>query len=264
MLIQMGRVGSGLALLGVLATPGRLHAQAPRALETLDARRDASAPGMPPDTTAAHVARLTLIAAQRVAAQHHVTPLATRDGAPGAETWSQVPLIGYESSSMIIDPVHDRLVMYGGTAEHEPSADVWVKPLSGDAPWTPLAVEGPRPSARSAHLAVYDPVGERMIVYGGVAHTDDAAVWARSLSGTPRWTQIVSGASGPGTSMQGCAVYHPIHRQVLVFGTYAFEQDQLRNDLWALSLSAPAHWTLLEPAGTGPSPQTMSAAIYDP
>src|SRR5439155_6755856 len=202
--IQMGRVCSRLALLGVLCTPGKLHAQPPHALAELDVRRDASAPGAPPDTMAAHEARLMLIAAQRVASQHHVTPLATRDGAPAAETWSQVPLIGYEFSSMIIDPVHDRFVMYGGTAEHEPSADVWVKPLSGDAPWTPLVVEGPRPSARSSHFAVYDPVGERMIVYGGVAHTDDAAVWALSLSGTPRWTQIVSGASGPGSSMQAC------------------------------------------------------------
>lgn len=264
MLIQMGRICSLLALFGVLSTPEQAHAQAPRALETLDAPREASAPGAQLDTTAAHMARLMFVAAQRAASQRHAAPFASRDDAPAAETWSQVPLIGYESSSMIIDPVHDRVVVYGGAAEHEPTADVWVKPLSGDAPWTPLAVEGPRPPARSSHLAVYDPVGERMIMYGGAAHTDDAAVWALSLSGTPRWTQIVSGASGPGISMQGCAVYDPIHRQILVFGTYAFEQDQLENDLWALSLSAPAHWTLLAPSGPRPSPQTMSAAIYDP
>jgi hypothetical protein len=264
MLIQMGRVCALLALFGVLAPPGKSRAQAQGPREEWVVRREASAPGTPPDTAAAHVARLALMAAQRVASNRQVSPQASRDDAPAAESWSQVPLIGYEFSSMIIDPVHDRYVMYGGAAEQEPSADVWVKPLSGDAPWTPLAVEGPRPSARSAHLAVYDPVGERMIVYGGVAHTDDAAVWALSLSGTPRWTQIVSGASGPGISMQGCAVYDPIHRQILVFGTYAFERDQLENDLWALSLSAPAHWTLLEPSGTRPSPQTMSTAIYDP
>src|SRR2546422_4506009 len=74
-------------------------------------------------------------------------------------TWDPVHLIGFSSPGLIADPGRDRLLICGGLdADGNLTADVWTKPLSGAAPWALLDISGPRPPARSAHAAIYDPV----------------------------------------------------------------------------------------------------------
>ena len=56
---------------------------------------------------------------------------------------------------------------------------------------------GTPPSARDGHTAIYDPVRDRMVVFGG----DDGAlrndVWALTLSGSPAWSALAPVGTPP-------------------------------------------------------------------
>lgn len=68
----------------------------------------------------------------------------------------------------VIDPDRDALVIFGGFGGNPPTFldDVWIYPLAG-LPWTEMSDTSPRPSARDAIQAAYDPVGRRIIVPAG-------------------------------------------------------------------------------------------------
>ena len=113
-------------------------------------------------------------------------------------------LLGSNGSNLIIDPVRDRLVLFGqsnylGYANH-----VWTRSLAGDAEWEPLEISGPYPPAAIAGTSIYDPVRQRMIVDGGL---QGGGVWALSLTGTPAWTQLAASEMGPGHSEGIVGVY---------------------------------------------------------
>src|SRR2546430_17520862 len=152
--------------------------------------------------------------------------------------------------------------MYGGFDGFEARGDVWIKPLSESGPWTALDVKGPRPANRGAHTAVYDPLGQRMIVYGG--HAPDGtggAVWALSLAETPTWTPLDTGAHGPGDRSGARAVYDPLNFRMVVFGGYSWDVDSLEDEVWVLSLAGTPQWTQLSARGTVPRRETQTAAI---
>lgn len=74
--------------------------------------------------------------------------------------------------SGIYDPVRQRMVIFGGQAEFAVVANssnlVWELSLDGTSKWTALTtLETPGPYGRQSHSAIYDPVRDRMIIYGG-------------------------------------------------------------------------------------------------
>ena len=83
------------------------------------------------------------------------------------------------------------MVVFGGMSGATPKNDVWELALGTTREWKLLKPTGTPPPARRGHVAIYDPVGDRMIVQGGsgLSYLNDA--WALSLSGgTPAWTQL--------------------------------------------------------------------------
>src|SRR5439155_27020807 len=130
---------------------------------------------------------------------------------------------GYHA--MIYDPVRDRLLVFGGVDLSKPSFesvnDVWATPHGGTPAWTAVAATGTPPPARYDHTAIYDPVRDRLIVFGGQGTgglLND--VWALALSGTPAWTQI-SAAGTPPTGRAGhSAIYDATRDRMVVFGGF--------------------------------------------
>jgi hypothetical protein len=174
-------------------------------------------------------------------------------------TWTRMGPVQSEAASMIEDPVGQRLVVFGG----EPLAygwpnDVWTLSLGDELGWTVLAPTGTRPSPRFFHSATYDPVRQRMVVYGGLSGglvVDD--LWVLSLTDTPAWMQL-----SPSTPLSGqyalSAIYDPVRDRVIFFGGS-------NNAVWALSLAGTPTWTqLLPPSATPPVALTYHSAIYDP
>jgi hypothetical protein len=83
------------------------------------------------------------------------------------------------------------MVVFGGITGPSVRNDVWELTLTPPRQWTQLKPTGTAPAARRGHVAVYDPVGDRMIVQGGFGTSSLNDAWALSLSGaTPVWTQL--------------------------------------------------------------------------
>jgi hypothetical protein len=185
----------------------------------------------------------------------------------GTPAWSALiptstaPVARWQHTA-IYDPVRDRMVVFAGW-DSGPRNDVWVFSLSGTPAWSSLSPTGIPPPARGSHTALYDPVRDRMVVFGGYdgGYRNDA--WALSLSGTPAWSALVPTGTPPTARAYHTAIYDPVRDRMLVFGGWD-QSHTYRNDVWALSLSGPPAWSVLSPTGTPPTARQYHTAIYDP
>jgi hypothetical protein len=167
---------------------------------------------------------------------------------------------------MIYDPVRDRLLVFGGassTSYYFP--EVSALSLSGTPTWTTLATSGTAPPGRSYHVAIYDPVRDRMLVYGGYNGYPLTDLWALSLAGTPKWSKLQPvGAPSP-PSNQPTAVYDPVGDRMLVYGGFDFALGSEQSRLIALSLATnPPSWAELHPGGVSVPARYAHSAVYDP
>ena len=193
----------------------------------------------------------------------------------GTPTWSLIgtssvdtpgPRSGHRA---IYDAEGDRLVEFGGYGNPQGFtnwlSDTWALPLAPGGTWEELAASPNEsvPAVRRDHVAVFDPDGDRMVVFGGLAPsgtTDD--VWALGFSGTPEWTRLTP-ATGPSRRYVHAGAFDSARRRLLVFG--GIDDVGYLNDVWALSLSDPPAWTNLTPSsGAAPERREGAAAAYDP
>ncbi len=192
----------------------------------------------------------------------------------GVPAWSRLAVSGTPpppryALSMVYDPVRDRLLVFGGTVDGRSSfGDLWQLTLSGTPTWTQLAVGGAPPS-RFGHVAVYDPVGDRMILFGGSADavTFYGDTWQLSLAGTPAWTQLSFSGSTPQRRYYSTAAYDPNgQRMLLVSGSVLISPPfpTLQGDLWALKLAGTPAWTKLTPLSGFTPAEAQAASFYDP
>lgn len=166
----------------------------------------------------------------------------------------------------IYDPVRDRILMFGGYTSSPAGTrdELWELSLSGSPAWTLLSPVGTPPPSRAHHTAIYDPAGDRMIVYGGYSSGPSgptlADVWQLALSGTPTWSPLAPGGNpGPGPRLGHTAVLDAERSRMLVY-----IPDAAQDTVWALGLTAPEAWTaLLPPAGPGTN-RSFHVAAFDP
>jgi hypothetical protein len=128
--------------------------------------------------------------------------------------------------------------------------------LQAGSPWAPVP-----PPALWVHSTVYDPIRDRLIVFGGQGYggsTND--VWAFSLSGIPHWTRLSPSGTPPSARAFHSAVYDSLLDRMIVFGG---NDGAACNDVWALSFSGNATWAKLTPSGTPPPPREWHTAVLD-
>ena len=103
-----------------------------------------------------------------------------------------------------------------------------------EAAWTALAPNGTAPGGRYWHSTTYDPVRDRVVVFGGFTGTkylNDA--WALSLAGTPAWRTLVPVGISPSAREGHSAIYDPARDRLVVFGGYT--GSRALADVWAMS-----------------------------
>ncbi len=199
----------------------------------------------------------------------------------GTPTWT--PLAPYDTlvrerrdHTAIYDPVRDRIIVFGGAVGGYPENDVWALTLAGTPHWTEVSPTGTPPPARYSHSAIYDPLRNRMIVYGGINQLSCLSsavpfgdVWALSLAGTPAWSKLTPSGTPPPARLDHSAIYDPIRDRMVIFGglTGGFcwcDCGTIYSDTWALSLSGTPAWSRIPHSVTDYGPWAYApSAAYD-
>jgi galactose oxidase-like protein len=182
------------------------------------------------------------------------------------EEWTRVVISGpspppRHEPVATYDPVRDRLVAFGGwTYPENYFNDTWVLSFDGDPSWSRAEPEGEWPSARRAHVAVYDPLRDRMLVFSGFGPSGELDdVWALYLDGAMRWERVQPTGPDPGSRGFASAVYDPTRDRVVLYG--GVRGGHSLDDAWALSL-ADSRWEHLTTGSWSPA-LTRHTAVYD-
>lgn len=161
----------------------------------------------------------------------------------------------------IMDPVRHRLIIFGGYSQNNYDNTTWILTLDGTPTWTQLVTGGPQPDPRLYASAIYDPIRDRMIVFGGENGLSQNNVWALSFSGTPAWTQLLPTGTPPSPRYAHVAIYDPLADRMLMFG--GWEGNVSNAELWSLTLDANPAWTQIAQTATWPQARVYPSAIYD-
>jgi len=195
----------------------------------------------------------TLSNANGMASPSTWTTLATTMGPPGSRG----------RHSAIYDAASNRMTIFGGENListccpylQSDYGDSWVltnaNGLGGTPVWMNLLPSGTPPQVRSGHSAVYDPVNNRMIVFGGsawVQATQNSTflgdLWelsyANGIGGTPAWTPILAAGTAPTPRTYHWAAFDSATQRMILFGgRHDTENPPGDNRVWVLIFTTP-------------------------
>ena len=124
---------------------------------------------------------------------------------------------------------------------------------------TPPAGTVPTPSARALGSAIYDPIGQRVIIFGGRGASGFLNdLWSFDLT-SRTWVEVNAQGTPPAPRRGHNAIYDPVGHQMVV---WAGEGSQFHNDTWTLDLTM-LQWKNVSPADS-PTARYGSASVYDP
>lgn len=140
--------------------------------------------------------------------------LSTADAGTLDGTWNELTTSGGPPAdrahhSGIYDPVTHKMLIFGGWsgAIYNSLNDTWALDLSTKV-WSQISTSGGPPDRRAGHIAVYDSLRHRMVVFSGsnwwtTWHND---TWALDLSSNT-WTQLSTTGGPPSKRIGHCGFY---------------------------------------------------------
>lgn len=152
------------------------------------------------------------------------------------------------SAGMAYDRRLNEIVVFGGYGDAPDLSDAWALPLSSGDMWIPLFPTGAKPPGRHNLTAVYDPVRDRMVIFGGQNSTADFNdAWELTLGDINAWSPLSGGGPVPIARSGHGAIYDPLRdRMVICAGRdttgIASLGAILRGDAWALAFPGNT-WT---------------------
>jgi hypothetical protein len=190
--------------------------------------------------------------------------------------WTQILPAGplpppREDHSLVLDERNDELVLFGGE-DGSTTGATWIYDIAANR-WQDIThASAP---ALEGHVAIHDPRGRRMVVFGGMhqdkARKDDKVLedetWVLDLDrdspshGT--WARLAVGETRPSARREHRGVYDPVGGRMIVFGGRRRSKTSFLNDTWILDLER-ATWRELETSGERPDPIRQTALGYDP
>jgi hypothetical protein len=184
-------------------------------------------------------------------------------------TWTRVYVPGPRpvprgDHTAIYDSARKRMIIFGGIGGSPALRlnDVWALSLVGQPVWTQLDPGGELPLGRERHSAIYDPLGDRMLVFGGRPANTTDETWELSLGPTPMWAKLKPGGTIPIPRHKQIAIYDPLRHRMVIFGGENDVHGHL-NDTWALSLSGTPIWNRVPDGVERPIGRGLFCAVYD-
>lgn len=180
-----------------------------------------------------------------------------------ADTWSPTPLsagaVARSSMAAILDTLGNRLIVWGGQGSSSTLNTVSAMDLTTHI-WFDVSTTGTAPSARTDASAIWDPLRNRMLIFGGAVGTvRQNDLWALDLT-TFAWSHLFPGGFTPSVRSDHVAVYDRIRDRMIVFGGTSGTASS--NDLYALDL-VTLTWSKLIAGGTLPEARVGAAATLD-
>ena len=118
---------------------------------------------------------------------------------------------------------------------------------------------GVSPPGRNFHEMVYDPTGDRVILFGG--GTGPASLgdtWAYDYN-SDTWTALAT--EGPAPRSYSSMTYDSARQRLILFGGVTGPSEEPLDDTWAFDLESHI-WTELDPDNP-PSARGWHAMAYD-
>src|SRR5262249_24644677 len=144
-----------------------------------------------------------------------------RDGLAPAWRVLPAPSFGpYRPPVAALDSRRSRILAIGPDlyAEDYQSARVWSLPLDGKFGWSEVLASGPTPFPRGSYSAIFDPLRDRILVFGGAFQVLFNDVWELSLSGRPAWSRLHVSGVAPSARYGQVAIYDSVGDAMVVWG----------------------------------------------
>ncbi|HIA03786.1 MAG TPA: hypothetical protein EYN66_18095, partial [Myxococcales bacterium] len=146
--------------------------------------------------------------------------------------------------------------------------EIWWLDLKSNK-WSKITAKGDVPQARVSASAIYDPVGERVIMFGGNQSTSGASYLPlndlRSFDVlSAEWKMLAAANQGPSKRLFAAAVYDSKrHAMILTTGgdQQAFTGPFL-GDTWSLDLTTLTWTQLHKGGGNSPARRIWGRAVY--
>ncbi|MBI5765400.1 MAG: hypothetical protein HZA51_17970 [Planctomycetes bacterium] len=154
---------------------------------------------------------------------------------------------------MAYDAGRGRMVIFGGSGTSGFLNDTWE--WDGNA-WTQVALIGPSPFPRSSSSLAFDPIRNRVVLFGGAnpgvnpPYFDDTWEWDGSV-----WTQIMPIGLGPTARYAQRMSFDVRTSRVIMFGGF---DGSFLGDTWEWDGST---WT--KRSTIGPTPRGVSGMALD-
>lgn len=194
----------------------------------------------------------------------------------GTPAWSHIAIDGTvpgerHSPQWGYDAARNRVLVFGGYGSHYPGSpyaylnDVWELSLDGAPQWTELFPSGQTPTGRLQGAAVYDPMRQRFVGFGGTINAP-VDTWVLNLQGEANWQSLPIDGDRPYGHYGMTSVYDAAKDRMIIFGgsiddSYA---GGVNNDVWELTLRGLPKWTKLTTSGVSPAARRNGTAVFDP
>jgi len=178
-----------------------------------------------------------------------------------ASTWRNLlPVDGpskRDQQAMIWEDTQAKAILFGGFANAFALKDTWAYDSASNTWVNRSPVDSP-PTLRR-HAMVYDPIHQKVILFGGYNGTRYLnETWSYDYA-TNQWTNLNPSNPPPARGCHGMS-YDQAHERVLLFGGWDQVGPTVRGDTWAYDYDANA-WTNLNPCNS-PSPRLEVSMEY--
>jgi hypothetical protein len=185
----------------------------------------------------------------------------------GGGSWQEVSVEGGTPPARmwhgaVYEPARDRLVVVGGQTIAVQLDDAWALELAGAPRWRRIGDGGASPGVRSMITVVHDPVGDRVIRFGGRAGytTWYNDVWALSLADSGTWNQLSPAGTPPAARLGAFGVFDAARRRLVL---YDGSEAGVPSGAYSLGLGDTLAWTQTA-TSAWPGPLQFGSLGLDP